>query len=95
MLVFQNIIMPILLALFAGCNVLQLVNNRQLRKKLAAEAQQAENDTWGQIISGQTQEIARLQTAYGDLQTKYFTLAEELQALKAQMAGKKSATKKS
>jgi len=87
--IVTTVILPIVLALLAGCNILQLVNNRQLRKKLAAEAEQAENETWGQIIAGQTAEISRLQTAYGDLQTKYFTLAEELQALKAQMAGKK------
>ena len=81
-----HIILPIVLALLAGCNIIQLVNNRQLRSKLAAEAKQEENNALSQIINGQTKEIARLQTNYGELQEKYFALAEELQNVKAEMA---------
>lgn len=85
--IILQVIMPIILAMLAGCNILQLVNNRQLKKKLEAEADQEENKSWMQIIAGQTAEITRLQTAYGELQTKYFALSDEMQSLKAEMAG--------
>lgn len=95
--IFLTYILPILATLFAGVNVIQLINNKQLRKKLAEEGKQAENNTWSQIVAGQTQEIARLQTAYGELQTKYFDLADQLQTMRAEMVemkAKKRTTKK-
>lgn len=95
--ILLHIILPIVLAVLGGCNILQLVNNKQLRKKLAEEGKQAENDTWSQIVAGQTQEIARLQAAYGELQTKYFDLAEQMQTMRAEMLEikvKKKTTKK-
>ena len=89
-----QIFLTITTLLFGGSNIVQLVNNRQLRRKLSAESDQARNESLLQIINGQTAEISRLQNAYGELQTKYFNLAEELQAIRTQMATKKSKTTK-
>ena len=91
--IILQVIMPIILAMLAGCNILQLLNNRQLKKKLEAEADQEENKSWLQIIAGQTAEISRLQTAYSELQAKYFELSDEMQSLKAEMVGKRDKRK--
>ena len=82
-----EIILSIVTTVLGGTNLLQLINNRHLRDKMMAEADQAQNETWNQIIAGQTKEIARLQKNYGELQEKYYALAEEMQQLKAQLAG--------
>ena len=83
-------ILAILTALFGGCNIIQLVNNRQLRRKLEADADQEHNKSLLQIINGQSEEIARLNKAYGDLQQKYFVMAEEMQSMRMEMAGMKA-----
>lgn len=89
-----QIFLTITTLLFGGSNIVQLVNNRQLRRKLSAESDQARNATLLQIINGQTEEISRLQNAYGQLQEKYFALAEELQDIRTRMTNtKKKSTK--
>lgn len=80
----------VLAALFGGVNIIQLVNNRQLKNKLAAEADQEQNKSLLQIINGQMAEIARLQQNYAELQDKYFAMAEEMQMLRAELAGIKN-----
>ena len=85
----STIILTILTTLFGGVNIIQLVNNRQLRRKMSAEASKEETNSLRLIIDGNVAEIARLQQRvddysrrYDDLMDKYMSLAEEVRILK-------------
>ena len=82
---WATLILSLLTLFFGGCNILQLINNRQLRKKLEAEADQEETKSLRLIIEGNVAEIARLQqrvddyaVRYDNLLTKYSELQKEL-----------------
>lgn len=80
-----EIILTILTALFGGGNVFQWFLLRETKRKSSAEAYQAEINSLRIIIAGNVEEIQRLNTNYGELQDKYFALAEELQTVKRTM----------
>lgn len=84
-----SIILAVVTALSGGVNILQLINNRQMRRKLAAEADTAETQSLRLIIEGNVQEIARLQARvddyaqrYDDILDKYHKLMDEVNNLK-------------
>ena len=74
MQIFLNIILPIITVLLGGTNIVQLVNNRQLRRKMAAEGEQAEIQSLQLIINGNVTEIKRLQERLDDAERRYESL---------------------
>lgn len=80
-----EIILTILTTIFGGGNIFQWVLLRETKRKSNAEAYQTEINSLRTIIDGNVQEIQRLNTNYGELQDKYFALAEELQTIKRNM----------
>ena len=80
-----SIILAIVAALLGGGNVFQWFLLRETKRKSSAEAYQSEINSLRTIIDGNVQEIQRLNTNYGELQDKYFALAEELQTIKTKM----------
>ena len=74
MQIFLNIILPIITVLLGGTNIVQLVNNRQLRRKMAAEGEQAEIQSLQLIINGNVAEIKRLQERLDDAEKRYESL---------------------
>ena len=82
---WTTIILAIIAALLGGGNIFQWFQVRELKRKSSAEAYQTEINSLRTIIDGNVQEIQRLTTNYGELQDKYFALAEELQKLKLSM----------
>ena len=90
---WSEIILAIVTALLSAGNIAQFAQLRQLRRKGSAEAYQTEIQALRTIIEGNVAEIKRLQTEYGELQQKYFDLAEELQKIKAIHKKKTSKTK--
>lgn len=87
-----TLVLSIATALFGGGNIFQWFQLRNLRRKSSAEAYQTEINSLRVIIDGNVKEIQRLTTSYGELQDKYFALAEELQTIKTKMRAE--ATKK-
>ena len=81
-----EILLTIITAVLGGGNILQLFMIRSLRRKSSAEAYQTEINSLRTIIAGNVEEIQRLSSNYGELQDKYFKIAEELQELKMKMA---------
>ena len=81
----NEIILAIVAALLGGGNVFQWFLLRETKRKNNAEAYQTEINSLRTIIDGNVQEIQRLNTNYGELQDKYFALAEELQTIKRSM----------
>lgn len=69
-----SIILSVATALLGGTNIVQLVNNRQLRRKMAAEGEQAEIQSLQLIIDGNVTEIKRLQTRLDDAEKRYDSL---------------------
>ena len=80
-----DIILGIATALLGGGNIFQFVQLKEAKRKNNAEAYQTEINSLRSIIDGNVQEIQRLNTNYGELQVKYFALAEELQEIKRGM----------
>lgn len=80
-----SIILAIVAALLGGGNIFQWFLLRETKRKSSAEAYQSEINSLRTIIDGNVQEIQRLNTNYAELQEKYFRLAEELQAVKAEV----------
>jgi chromosome segregation ATPase len=80
-----EIILSVATLLFGGGNVLQFFLLREQKRKSSAEAYQTEINSLRTIIAGNVEEIQRLSTNYGELQDRYFALAEELQELKRSM----------
>ena len=83
---WTTIILAIIAALLGGGNIFQWFQVRELKRKSSAEAYQTEINSLRTIIDGNVQEIQRLTTNYGELQDKYFALAEELQELKLKLS---------
>ena len=81
----SEIILTIVTALLGGGNIFQWFLLRETKRKSSAEAYQTEINSLRTIIDGNVQEIQRLNTNYGELQDKYFALAEELQTIKRRM----------
>ena len=82
---WTEIILAVIAAILGGGNIFQWFQVRELKRKASAEAYQTEINSLRTIIDGNVQEIQRLTTNYGELQDKYFALAEELQKLKLSM----------
>lgn len=82
---WTEIILAVVAALLGGGNIFQWFLLRETKRKSSAEAYQAEINSLRTIIAGNVEEIQRLNTNYGELQDKYFALAEELQQLKRSM----------
>ena len=80
-----EVILSLLTLLFGGGNVFQWFQVRELKRKSSAEAYQTEINSLRIIIDGHVQEIQRLTSSYGELQEKYFRLAEEFQEFKTSM----------
>lgn len=75
--------------IFGSTSLAQLINNRELKRKLAAEAQQSEATGENIIIQGLQAEVGRLQQRLSDLdgrymalENKYYTLMEDITALR-------------
>lgn len=85
---WTTILLAILTALLGGGNIFQWFLLRETKRKSSAEAYQTEINSLRIIIEGNVQEIERLKKNYGELQDKYFAIAEELQQFKYD--GKKS-----
>lgn len=75
--------------LFGSTSLVQLINNRELKRKLAAEADQSEATGDNIIIQGLQAEVGRLQQRMSDmderymkLENKYYSLMEEITALR-------------
>ena len=80
-----EIILTIVTALLGGTNIVQLVNNRALRRKMEAEGEQEEIKSLQLIIDGNKEEISRLQDRvetlekqYNELVDRYIKLQNEL-----------------
>lgn len=78
----MSFVLAIATLLLGGGNIWQLVNNRQLKRKLNAEGEQAEIQSLRLIIDGNVQEIKRLQENYEKLWNKYVSLQSELDEIK-------------
>ena len=78
----MSFVLAIATLLLGGGNIWQLVNNRQLKRKLNAEGEQAEIQSLKLIIEGNVTEIKRLQQRYEELWDKYIKLQDELDELK-------------
>ena len=89
---WTTLLLSIATALLGGGNIFQWFLLRETKRKNSAEAYQAEINSLRTIIDGNVQEIQRLNTNYGELQDKYFAIAEELQAIKSSMS--KQSTKR-
>lgn len=83
-------ILGVLASILAGTNILQFVNNRQLRRKMSAEGYQAEIVSLQKIIDGNVQEIERLQrrcdesdVRYDNLRSKYDNMERKYDELRA------------
>ena len=74
-------VLGILTTLLAGTNVVTLLNNRQLRRKMSAEGYQLEIDAQQKIIDGCTKEIDRLQSRLDDSDKRYDDLREKYNEL--------------
>lgn len=85
MMDWTEIVLAVVAALLGGGNIFQFFQIREVRRKSSAEAYQTEINSLRTIIAGNVEEIQRLSTNYGELQDKYFALAEELQTLKRAM----------
>ena len=79
---WTTLILAIITALLGSGNIWQLVNNRQLKRKLNAEGEQEEIKSLRLIIDGNVAEIKRLQERYEELWDKYIKLQDELDELK-------------
>ena len=79
---WTTLVLALITALLGSGNIWQLVNNRQLKRKLNAEGEQAEIQSLKLIIEGNVTEIKRLQQRYEELWDKYIKLQDELDELK-------------
>lgn len=71
---WTTLILALITALLGSGNIWQLVNNRQLKRKLNAEGEQAEIQSLQLIINGNVTEIKRLQTRLDDAEKRYDSL---------------------
>ncbi len=71
-----EIILTIATTLLGGTNIVQLVNNRALRRKMEAEGEQEEIKSLQLIIDGNKEEISRLQDRVETLEKRYNELVD-------------------
>lgn len=67
--------------IFGSTSLAQLINNRELKRKLAAEATQSEATGENIIIQGLQAEVGRLQQRLSDLDERYMTLENKYYSL--------------
>lgn len=84
-----QIITSVVTLFFGGTSIIQLINNRELKRKLSAEATQQETGNDNIIIAGLQAEVGRLQTRISDmddrymkLEHKYYDLLEQITIIK-------------
>lgn len=82
---WTTLILALITALLGSGNIWQLVNNRQLKRKLNAEGEQEEIKSLRLIIDGNVQEIQRLQQRVDDYSTKYDALWQKYLELQAKI----------
>lgn len=73
--------LALLASIFAGTNILQFVNNRELKRKLSAEGYQTEIASLQNIIDGNVKEIDRLQKRCDEADSRYDSLRERYDSL--------------
>lgn len=71
----------VLASILAGTNILQFVNNRELRRKMSAEGYQTEIASLQNIIDGNVKEIDRLQKRCDEADSRYDSLRERYDSL--------------
>ena len=81
----MSFVLAIATLLLGGGNIWQLVNNRQLKRKLNAEGEQEEVKSLRLIIDGNVQEIQRLQKRVDDYADRYETLWQKYLELQSKI----------
>lgn len=86
-----QILTTFLTLLFSGTSLVQLLNNRELKRKLAAEADSSEAETEDIVVKRLQGEVVRLSNRleemderYAKLEHKYYQLMESVTQLKEQ-----------
>ena len=82
---WTTLILALITALLGSGNIWQLVNNRQLKRKLNAEGEQEEVKSLRLIIDGNVQEIQRLQKRVDDYADRYETLWQKYLELQSKI----------
>ena len=82
---WTTLILALITALLGSGNIWQLVNNRQLKRKLNAEGEQEEVKSLRLIIDGNVQEIQRLQKRVDDYAERYETLWQKYLELQSKI----------
>ena len=82
---WMSFVLAIATLLLGGGNIWQLVNNRQLKRKLNAEGQQEEVKSLRLIIDGNVQEIQRLQKRVDDYADRYEKLWQKCMELQSKV----------
>lgn len=80
-----TLILALITALLGSGNIWQLVNNRQLKRKLNAEGEQEEVKSLRLIIDGNVQEIQRLQKRVDDYADRYEALWQKYLELQSKI----------
>ena len=81
----MSFVLAIATLLLGGGNIWQLVNNRQLKRKLNAEGEQEEVKSLRLIIDGNVQEIQRLQKRVDDYADRYEALWQKYLELQSKI----------
>ena len=82
---WMSFVLAIATLLLGGGNIWQLVNNRQLKRKLNAEGEQEEVKSLRLIIDGNVQEIQRLQKRVDDYADRYEALWQKYLELQSKI----------
>ena len=82
---WTTLILALITALLGSGNIWQLVNNRQLKRKLNAEGEQEEVKSLRLIIDGNVQEIQRLQKRVDDYAERYEALWQKYLELQSKI----------
>lgn len=94
-----QIVTTITTLLFGGTSLVSVINNRELKRKMAAEADQSEANSQKIVIIGLQEEVGRLQQRLVDmderyiaLETKYYNLHETITRIKEAEQQRRSGT---
>ena len=82
---WMSFVLAIATLLLGGGNIWQLVNNRQLKRKLNAEGEQEEVKSLRLIIDGNVQEIQRLQKRVDEYADRYENLWQKYLELQSKI----------
>ena len=82
---WTTLVLALITALLGSGNIWQLVNNRQLKRKLNAEGEQEEVKSLRLIIDGNVQEIQRLQKRVDDYADRYEALWQKYLELQSKI----------